>query len=66
MLFNPDTKKQSMEACLFYRHELKKYSQLTLNSTNVQSAASQKHLGFILDSKLDFYDNIDNKTLKCN
>ena len=35
-------------------------------STNVQSAASQKHLGLILNSKLDFSDYIDSKANKCN
>ena len=35
-------------------------------STNVQSAASQKHLGLILNSKLDFSDYIDSKANKGN
>ena len=29
--------------------------------TNVQLATSQKHLGLVLDSKLDFNEHIENK-----
>ena len=36
------------------------------NDTKVQLANSQKHLGLILDSKLDFNEHIDNKINKCN
>ena len=35
-------------------------------NTKVQLATSQKHLGLILDSKLDFNEHIDNKNNKCN
>ena len=33
--------------------------------TNVQLATSQKHLGLVLDSKLDFNEHIENKINKC-
>ena len=36
------------------------------NGTKVKLANSQKHLGLILDSKLDFNEHIDNKINKCN
>lgn len=39
------------------------YPPLILNSTNVQSAISQTHLGMILDSRLDHVDDNNNK---CN
>ena len=39
------------------------YPPLILNSTNVQSAISQTHLGMILDSILDHVDDNNNK---CN
>ena len=35
-------------------------------SANVQSTTSQKHLGLILDSKLDFNDHINKKINTCN
>ena len=36
------------------------------NGTKVQLATSQKHLGLILDSKLDFNEHMDIKITKCN
>ena len=37
-----------------------------LNDSKVQFATNQKHLLFILDSRLDFNEHIDNKINKCN
>ena len=37
-----------------------------VNSTNIQSATSQKHLGLILNSKLDFNNYTESKTNKFN
>ena len=42
------------------------YLSLVFNDNKVQLANSQKHLGLILDSKLDFNEHIDNKINKCN
>ena len=39
---------------------------LTFNNNKIQSAPVQKHLGLILDSKLDFNQYIDDKINKCN
>ena len=36
------------------------------NSTNVQVADNQKHLGLVLDSKLDFNEHIESKITNCN
>ena len=36
------------------------------NNTDVQMADSQKHLGLILDSKLNFNEHIESKITKCN
>ena len=49
MLFNPDINKQAIKVCFSIRCEKKKYPPLIFNSTNIQSAFSQKHLGLILD-----------------
>ena len=59
MLFHPDTNEKAIEICFFNRR--KNYQPLIFNSTNAELAASQKYLGLILDSKLDFSDHIDNK-----
>ena len=39
---------------------------LHFNGTNVQVADSQKHLGLVLDSKLNFNEHIESKITKCN
>ena len=39
---------------------------MVFNDSNVQLAAIQKHLGLILDCKLDFNEHIENRINKCN
>ena len=63
MLFNPDPSKQAIEIC---KCDNVSYPSLVFNNNKVQLANSQKHLGLILDSKLDFNEHIDNKSNKCN
>ena len=50
MLFNPDPKKPVQE--------------VSLNNNHVERASYQKHLGIILDEKLNFKRHIDNAILK--
>ena len=66
MLFNPDPSKQAVEICFPYKRDTENYPSLVFNDTYVQLANSQKHLGLILDSKLDLNEHIDNKINKCN
>ena len=66
MLFNPDPSKQAIEICFSHKRDNEHYPTLVFNDTKVQLANSQKHLGLILDSKLDFNEHIDNKINKCN
>ena len=66
MLFNVDLSKQDIETCFCHKSHKKIYNSLIFNDTNVQLVTSQKHLGLILDSKLDFNEHIDNKINKCN
>ena len=42
------------------------YPPLHFNITNVQVVDSQKHLGLVLDSKLNFNELIESKITKCN
>ena len=39
---------------------------MQFNSSDVQIADSHKHLGLILDSKLNFNEHIESKITKCN
>ena len=64
MLFNPDPSKQAIEICFSHKRDNENYPSLVFNDTKVQVANSQKHLGLILDSKLDFNEYIDNEINK--
>ena len=58
MSFNPDQTKQAQEV-IFSRKNIKSYHpNLVFNQTNVQRTSSQKHLGVILDEKLDFKQHV--------
>ena len=54
MLFNPDSTKQATEVRFSPKHDNVPHEPLTFNNNKIQSAPAQKHLGLILDSKLDF------------
>ena len=66
MLFNPDPSKQAIEICFSHKCENKNYPSLMFNDTKVQLGTSQKHLGLILDSRIEFNKHIDYKINKCN
>ena len=62
ILFNPDPDKQVSET-LFSKKKKKKrekrnYPPLILNGDNVKTTISQKHLGLVLDSELNFNEHI--------
>ena len=58
MSFNPDPNKQAIEVCFSNKCDKVNYAPLHFNSANIQVAASQKHLGLVLDSKLNFNEHI--------
>ena len=66
MFFNPDPNKQAIEVCFSNKRDKVNYPPSHFNSTNVQVADSQKHLGLVLDSKLNFNKHIESKITKCN
>ena len=61
MLFNPYHIKQAKEVCFSHKRDEVVYPPLKFNNNDVQSANSQKHLGLILDSKLDFNEHVNNR-----
>ena len=65
MSFNPDPNKQAIEVCFSNKCDKGNYPPLHFNSTRVQVADSQKHLRLVLDSKLNFNENIESKITKC-
>ena len=66
MLFNPDPSKEATE--VYFSRKLNQDSPLPLdfNDNTVQTVEVHKHLGLLLDKKLDFNIHIDNKINKCN
>ena len=66
MLFNPDPTKQATEVFFSHKRDNVSHEPLTFNNDKIPSAPAPKHLGLILDSKLDFSQHIDDKLSKCN
>ena len=66
MSFNPDANKQAIKVRFSNKRDKENYPSLQFNSTDVQIADIQKHLGLILDPKLNFNEHIENKFTKCN
>ena len=60
ILFNPDPDKHVSETLFSKKkkREKRNYPPLTLNGDNVKTTISQKHLGLVLDSKLNFNEHI--------
>ena len=66
MQFNPDPKKQAQEVIFSKKAESNNSLPLTFNKTEVRTCQSQKHLGLVLDERLNFTEHIDSKTSKCD
>ena len=66
MQFNPDPNKQANEVCFSRRRNPYHHPSFSFNINIVQTSPSQKHLGLILDNKLDFNQHIDEKIKNCN
>ena len=64
MLFNPDSKKPEQEVIFSRKKQSQCHPTISLNNIHVERASYQKHLGIILDEKLNFKQHIDNAILK--
>ena len=67
MSFNPDPKKKQAQEVIFYR-KIQKSSQpsLIFNNSIVTQSLTQKHLGMLLDTKLDFQEDLESIFSKVN
>ena len=65
MQFNPDRNKQAQELYFFKKAGTQKLLDLTFNKSTVASSPSVKHLGMLLDSRLNFNENVQSKINKC-
>ena len=66
MSFNPDPSKQTQK--VIFSHKIQKtfHPSIYFNNKSVKQVPSQKHLGLILDSKLNFQEHLQNIMNKVN
>ena len=66
MLFNADPSKPVQEVLFSRKKQVQIHPTLSLNNIQVERALYQKHLGLILDEKLNFTQHIVNAVSKIN
>ena len=66
MLFNPDISKQAVEVIFSNKGQKTNYPPLVFNGIPVKLVEETKHLGMILDSKLNFQSHLSEKIAKAN
>ena len=66
MLFNPDSSKPAQEVLFSRKRQVKSHPILSMNNIQVKKVPYQKHLGILLDSKLDFKEHVDTVISKVN
>ena len=59
MIFNPDLTKQAQEIIFIRKLDKLVHPNLTFNNSQVSQIESQKHLGLILDNKLNFNEHLN-------
>ena len=64
MIFNPDASKQSQEIVFSREANASNHETVYFNNVPVIRENIQKHLGLFLDSKLSFFDHINEKIKK--
>ena len=66
MQFSCDPNKQAKEVISSKKAECNNSFPLPFNKTEVETCQSQKHLGLILDKRLNFTEHINSKIRKCD
>ena len=66
MSFNPDPIKQANEVIFSRKFNKTLHPNLVFNLNPVNQSSNQKHLGMILDNKLNFNEHINEKVTKAN
>ena len=64
--FNPDPSKQAQEVIFSRKHQEIIHPSIYFNNNPIESVLSQKYLGMILDTKLNFQEHIKNILTKVN
>ena len=66
MFFNPDSTKPAQEVLFSRKKKTLNHPTLSLNNIQVEKASSQKHIGLILDEKLNFKRQIESAIVNVN
>ena len=66
MSFNPDPSKQTQEVIFSCKLQKISHASIYFNNIPIEQASSQKHLGMILDAKLNFHEHIKKLLTKVN
>ena len=66
MLFNPGPNKPAQEMSFSRKKQLKIYPTISPNNIQEVRESYQKHLGIVLDEKLNFKQRVDNVIMKVN
>ena len=66
MSFNPDPSKQAQEVISSRKLQKISHPSIYFNNNTIEQVSSQKHLGMILDAKLNFQEHIKNLLTKIN
>ena len=64
MSFNPDPNKQAQEVIFSRKLNKPDHPSLNFNNTVFIQSTTHKHLGMILDTKLDFQEHLKDKLSK--
>ena len=66
MFFNPDPSKPAQEVLFTRKKQIQNHPTISLNNIQVERTSHQKHLGIILDEKLNFKQHLDSIIPKVN
>ena len=66
MPFNPDPKKPAQEVLFSRKNQIQNQPTISLNNVEVERTTYQKHLGVILNEKLNFKEHVDSTISKVN
>jgi len=66
MQFNPDISKQAIEVVFSHKHKKPDHPPLSFNDVPVKRDDHTKHLGFFLDSHLNFRKHVEEKAKIAN
>ena len=66
MLFNPDPTKPAQKVIFSKKKKIQTHPIISFNNIQVEKVAYQKHLGILVDDKLNFKQHVNSAILKIN